>query len=394
MSFFSHVQLIPEDPILSIPPLFAADKHPNKVNLGVGAYRDAEGHPLVLNSVRKAEHYLFSQNLNNEYLPMDGDPDFCLESLTLALGEGSLHFPRVFTAQTVGGSAALKVAGDFLIRQFPQAKIQLSHPSWSNHRHIFTKCGFEIDSYPYMQNHHFDFEGMCSAIKQMPKGDIILLHACCHNPSGTSPTFDQWVQISQLILEQKLFVLFDMAYQGFGAGLDEDAAALRYFADQNHEMAVTISHSKNFGLYGERVGLLAFFMKASETVDKVGSQIKSTIRSIYSSPPAHGARIVKTVLQSEELTAEWKEELKNMRHRIIEMRKALTAELQSKESSSDFTFIQEQEGLFSMTGLNREQVSLLRAEHGIYMPPSGRINVAGLNSQNVKIVADAIHEVI
>jgi len=394
MSFFQQVELLPDDPILSIPPLFAADKHRNKVNLGVGAYRDSEGHPLVLSSVQKAEQHLLNQNLNKEYLPMDGDPEFCHSSLSLALGKNSPHLTRVYTAQTVGGTAALKVAGDFLIKQFPNATLHLSHPSWSNHRHIFSICGFKIDTYPYVHNHQFDFEGMCDAIKTMAKGDIILMHACCHNPTGIDPTLEQWKAISDLIRKQELFVLFDMAYQGFGSGLDEDAAVIRYFADQNHEMAVTISHSKNFGLYGERLGLLAFFVDSPDTVKKVGSQIKSTIRSIYSSPPLHGARIVKTILQSEELTAKWQEELSNMRSRIIEMRKTLTAELQSKQSATDFSFIEKQSGLFSMTGLNREQVSLLRAEHGIYMPPSGRINIAGLNSQNVQIVADAIQEVI
>jgi len=394
MPFFQQIELIPDDPILSIPILYAADQHPDKVNLGVGAYRDAEGNPFVLRSVQKAERYLEKQNLSKEYLPIDGDPDFCRLSLALALGGDTSHISRTHATQTVGASAALKVAGDFLIQRFPGAKLHLSHPSWANHRHIFSACGFEIDTYPYLRQNKLDFEGMCASIQQMPKGDIILLHASCHNPTGIDPTLSQWETLSELIHDRNLFVLFDMAYQGFGSGLDDDAAAVRLFADREHEMAVTISHSKNFGLYGERVGLLAFFLDSDKTRERVGSHIKSIIRSIYSSPPAHGARIVKTILDSEELTEEWRAELSNMRHRITEMRKALTAELQSRKSSTDFSFFENQKGLFSMTGLNREQVALLRAEHGIYMPQSGRLSFGGLTSKNVNIVADAIHEVI
>ncbi|NGX57131.1 MAG: Aspartate aminotransferase [Chlamydiae bacterium] len=394
MTYFKNTELIPEDPILCIPPLFAADQRPNKVNLGVGAYRDAEGHPLVLTSVQKAEVRLLEQNLNNEYLPMDGDPGFIEESLKLAMGEDSPHRSRVYASQTVGGSGALKIAGDFLKEQFPNSTLYLSHPSWSNHRHIFSRCGFELGHYPYSHNHTLDFEEMCDAIKMMKNGDLILFHACCHNPTGIDPTFDQWKIISTLVKEKGLFPIFDMAYQGFSGGLDQDAAVIRHFADEGHEMALTISHSKNFGLYGERIGLLAFFVDSADTVKKLASQIKSTVRGIYSSPPAHGARIVKTILQSPELTLEWKEELVNMRDRIIEMRKALVAELYSTKSSIDFSFIQNQRGLFSMTGLNREQVSLLRAEHGIYMPSNGRMNIAGVTSKNVKTVAEAFNEVL
>lgn len=394
MSYFKNTELLPDDPILSIPPLFAADQRANKVNLGVGAYRDAEGLPLVLTAVQKAEKILAEQHLNKEYLPIDGDHGFVKKSLGLAMGENSPHSSRMHACHTVGGSGALKIAGDFLKSQFPDARLHLSHPSWANHRHIFTRCGFELGHYPYFKNQSLDFEAMCEAVEAMNEGDLILFHACCHNPTGVDPTPSQWKTLSELVKDRDLFPIFDMAYQGFGDGLEQDAAAVRLFADDGHEMALTISHSKNFGLYGERVGILAFFVDSSETAKKVASQLKSTIRAIYSSPPAHGARIVKTILESLELTEEWKEELENMQGRILEMRKTFTAEIRTLKGSDELSAIQNQRGLFSMTGLNREQVTLLRTEHGIYMPPNGRINIAGLTSQNVKYVAEAIREVI
>ena len=397
MPFFNDVALLPDDPILSLPSAFGADPRPNKVNLGIGAYRDAEGNPLVLNAVRKAETQILLKHCNKEYLPIEGDGEFLQCALQILFGSDlpSLNPQTIFCAQTVGGSGALRIAAEFLASNLSKT-IFISQPSWSNHKLIFERAGLTVGSYPYfnLKTHQLDFSGMCEAIKNMPPASIILLHGCCHNPTGVEPTIEQWKELSHLIKQQKILPLFDIAYQGFGKDLSLDAEPIRQFAKDGHEMLVCYSFSKNFGLYGERLGFLTIINSLPEATAKIGSQIKFLVRGSYSTPPLHGARIVKTILKSRELTLEWQIELKNMRERINEMRTALVASLLTKGSQIDFSYINKQFGLFSFLELSTEQVMKLRHEKGIYMPVSGRVNIAGLNTQNLEYVVKSLLTVI
>lgn len=397
MPFFNDIPQLPNDPIMGLPIAFAADPRPNKINLGIGAYKTAEGHSLVLASVRKAESLLLQKHLNKEYLPIEGDPEFLRCSLQLLLGSDSPLWQtgRFFAAQSVGGASALRIGGEFLSKLVSKT-IFISQPSWSNHKQIFERAGLNVGSYPYFspQTHLLDFSGMCGAIKNMPSGSVILLHGCCHNPTGIDPTFEQWKELSGLIKKQHIIPFFDLAYQGFGQGLDLDAEAVRHFVNEGHEALIAYSFSKNFGLYGERVGFLMIACSSADQVPKIASQVRSLIRGNYSNPPLHGARIVSTILKSHELTLEWKAELNNMSERVKEMRKALIAALLVKGQDRNFTYMHQQMGLFFFIGLNPEQVERLRKEKAIYMPNNGRINIAGLNTQNVSYVAEALLSVM
>jgi aspartate/tyrosine/aromatic aminotransferase len=397
MSFFGDVALLTDDPILSLPIAFAADPRPFKVNLGIGAYQTAEGMPLLLNSVRKAEIQIFQKNLNKAYLPIEGDAEFLNYALQLLFGVdlNILNREAIFSAQTVGGSGALRIAAEFLAKNIGKT-IFISQPSWSNHKLIFERAGLTVGSYPYFNTHthRLDFAGMCEAINNMPPASIIVMHGCCHNPTGMDPNLDQWRELSLLIKKKRVIPLFDIAYQGFGKDLNSDAQSIRQFAKDGHEMLVCYSFSKNFGLYGERLGFLTILNSLPEATLNIGSQIKYLVRGSYSTPPLHGERIVKNILKSRELTMEWQVELNNMRDRIKEMRIALVAALLTKSSRIDFSYIKEQSGLFSFCGLNTEQVLRLREEKGIYMPTNGRVNIAGLNTQNLDYVAESILTVI
>jgi aspartate/tyrosine/aromatic aminotransferase len=326
MPFFHDLPLLPDDPILSLPFAYAADPNPQKVNLGIGAYKTAAGLPLVLSSVRKAESQILQKQLNKEYLPIEGDPEFLRCAAQLLLGECSplLQSHTFFNAQTIGGSGALRIAGEFLSKQISKT-IFISQPSWPNHKLIFERSGLNVGSYPYFdaKTHSIDFDGLCKAIKNMPASSIILMHGCCHNPTGLDPSFEQWKELSNLIKQQRVIPIFDIAYQGFGRGVEEDAEAIRYFAHEGHEMIVCYSFAKNFGIYGERVGSIFIFTEKEESIKSIASQLKVMIRGSYSTPPLQGERIVTTILKSQELTQEWEAELKNMRDRINEMRKAL-----------------------------------------------------------------------
>lgn len=397
MPFFNDIPQLPDDPILGLPIAFAADPRPNKINLGIGVYKTAEGHPLVLSSVKKAESLILQKHLNKEYLPIEGDPEFLRCALLLLFGSDSSlwqtnHF---FAAQSVGGASALRVGGEFLAKLVSKT-IFLSQPSWSNHKQIFERAGLNVGSYPYFdpQTHRFDDQGMYHALKNMPPSSIVLLHGCCHNPTGIDPSFDQWKELSYLMKKHHLIPFFDMAYQGLGHDLDQDAEAVRYFVNEGHEMLVAYSFSKNLGLYGERVGFLTIICSQIEKIPKIGSQIKSLIRGNYSNPPLHGARIVSTILKSHELTLEWKTELMNMCERVKEMRKALIAALLVKGQDRNFAYMHQQNGLFSFFGLTPEQVQHLRKEWAIYIPNNGRINIAGLNMQNVSYVAESLLSVM
>lgn len=397
MPFFNDIPQLPEDPILGLPIAFAADPRPHKINLGIGAYKTAEGHPLVLSSVKKAEIFLFQKNLNKDYLPIEGDADFLRYSLQLLLGADSSLWQtnRFFAAQTVGGASALRIGSEFLAKLVSKT-IFISEPSWSNHKQIFERAGLNVGSYPYFdrQTHLLDYSGMCQAVRNMPPGGVILLHGCCHNPTGIDPSFEQWKELSDLIKKQQLIPFFDMAYQGFGQGLDLDAQAIRHFVKEGHEMLIAYSFSKNFGLYGERVGFLSLVSSSAENIPSIASQMKSLIRGNYSNPPLHGARIVSTILKSQELTVEWKSELNDMCERIQKMRQAFIAALMVKGQDHNFNYMHQQSGLFSFSGLNAEQVRVLRNEKAIYMPNNGRINIAGLNIKNVSYVADSLLSVM
>lgn len=397
MPFFNDISQLPDDPIFGLPIAFAADPRPNKVNLGIGAYKTADGYPLVLASVRKAESILLRKHLNKEYLPIEGDCEFLQYALQLLLGRDSLLWQtgQFFIAQSVGGASALRTGGEFLAKLVSKI-IFLSQPSWSNHKQIFERAGLNVGSYPYFdpQTRLLDYQGMCEAIKNMPPKSIILLHGCCHNPTGIDPTFEQWKELSELIKKHQIIPFFDIAYQGFNQGLDQDAQAIRYFVNEGHEMLIAYSFAKNFGLYGERVGFLTIVCSKVDQVPKIGSQIKILIRGNYSNPPLHGACIVSTILKSPELTLQWKTELNNMSERIKEMRKALVAALLVKGQDQNFAYLHQQSGLFSFLGLTPAQVQYLRKEKALYMPNNGRINIAGLNTQNVSYVAEALLSVM
>lgn len=397
MSFFHDIPLLPEDSILGLPILFEADPRPKKVNLGVGTYRTAEGKPLVLSCVKKAEAILVESQLNKEYLPIEGNSQFLSGTMKLIFGEhyNAINPDHMFTSQAIGGSGGLRILAEFFTKLVSKT-IFLPQPSWPNHKTIFERAGFTVGSYPYYNKttHLIDFRGLCEAIHNIPKGCVILLHAACHNPTGADPSLQEWEELSHLIKKKEIIPFFDFAYQGFGDSLDKDAQAIRLFQKDGHEMAIAYSYSKNMGLYGERVGLLAVLTNQSKIVPPISSQIKTLIRGNYSTPPLHGSRIVTTVLNSPELFLEWNTELVKMSARVREMREALASLLHEKMPSQDFSFIKQQKGLFSFIGLTTDQVERLIEEKGIYIPSSGRINLAGLHSRNIEYTAESLISVI
>ncbi len=392
MSFFDSLNLLQPDPIFGLTDAFAADRRFNKVNLGAGTYKDAKGAPFVLSCVKAAEAQILGLNLNKEYLPISGDRAYLAESLKLIIGEelGAKLGGNVFGVQTIGGTSALRMGAECLI-QAGHKKIFLPNPTWPNHLNIFTRAGMLVHTYPYYdaKKRQIDFPALTQAVQDMQAGDVIILHACCHNPTGLDPSMEQWKELSALIKTQKVFPFFDLAYLGFGSGLDVDAQPVRHFAEQGHEMFIGLSYSKNFGLYGERIGALAMVAKTPEIALKTESHLKSLIRANYSNPPLHGERIITTILQSN-LKQVWIDELGSMRQRIEEMRRALVEGLTKCSTLVDYSFIGQQKGMFSFTGLQPEEVQRLRVEYGIYMPADGRINVAGLNPQNIDYVMGAL----
>ena len=386
MTFFDSLTLLPEDPILSLPIAFAADHHEKKVNLGVGTYKDAEGKPYVLDAVRKAEDILIRQKLNKEYLPIEGSADFLKEASKLIFGSEV----EAFRAQALGGTGALRLGAEFLVQETSKT-IFLSEPSWPNHHIIFSRGGMKIHTYKYYDDvkHQVDFSGMCHSIQEMAPGSVILLHASCHNPTGIDPSFEQWKELSEIIKKQRVIPFFDFAYQGFGEGIEQDAQAIRYFYEQGHEMLIASSYSKNFGLYGDRVGMLTVITSHKESLPRIGSQIKQAIRGIYSTPPLEGARLVSLILKTPELKATWEHELANMRLRIQEMRSTLAADLMEKGDGAYWSFLKNQKGMFSYAGFSESQVQKLIKDYGIYMLSNGRISIPGLNPRNMDDVVSA-----
>ncbi len=397
-SLFESVELAPRDPILGLNEQYNADPRAGKVNLGVGVYYDDQGRIPLLKAVHKAEVARVEAAAPRGYLPIEGIGAYNKGAQRLLLGEGHplLDSGRVLTAQALGGTGALKIGADFLKWLKPSAKVVISNPSWENHRALFERAGFPVETYPYYdaETHGLDFQGMIDNLSQQPAGTIVILHACCHNPTGVDPTFEQWKQIAQVVKQRELVPFLDIAYQGFGEGLEEDAAVVRHFAGQDITMLVSSSFSKSFSLYGERVGALTLICSSSEESERVLSQLKRVIRTNYSNPPTHGGTIVSMVLNTPELFDLWTQELAEMRGRIRSMREQLVEKLKAHGVTRNFDFVLAQRGMFSYSGLSKEQVDALREEHGVYAVSSGRICVAALNSGNIDHVAKSIAAVL
>jgi aromatic-amino-acid transaminase len=397
-SIFSAIEMAPRDPILGITEAFVADTNPAKINLGVGVYYDDNGKVPLLQCVRKAEALLIEQQTPRTYLPIEGLAayDKAVQELVFGADSPIIQEKRAVTVQAVGGTGALKIGADFLQRFAPQgAQVYISNPSWENHRALFESAGFVVKNYVYYDEstHGVDFDGMLASLKAMPAGSIVVLHACCHNPTGADLTSAQWDQVIAAVRAGGLIPFLDMAYQGFAAGISEDGEVVRRFAATDGVLLVSNSFSKSFSLYGERVGALSVVGASAEEAARVLSQLKRVVRTNYSNPPMHGGKVVATVLGTPELRKLWEEELAGMRVRIKEMRGELVRKLKEKAPGRDFEFVRQQIGMFSYSGLTKEQVEKLRAE-SIYAVDTGRICVAALNSKNIDVVIDAIAKVL
>ncbi len=395
---FENITAAPADPILGLADLFRADDRPNKINLGIGVYKDETGKTPVLTSVKKAEHYLLENETTKNYLGIDGIPEFgrCTQELLFGKASAIVTDKRARTAQTPGGTGALRVAADFIAKNTSAKRVWVSNPSWPNHKSVFNAAGLEVREYNYYDaaNHTLDFDAMVASLQEAQAGDVVLFHGCCHNPTGIDPVREQWEALAALSLEKGWLPLFDFAYQGFARGLEEDAEGLRIFAAGHSELIVASSYSKNFGLYNERVGACTLVAKDSENADRAFSQMKICIRANYSNPPAHGAAVVATILSNEALRTLWEQELTDMRQRIQRMRQLFVNTLQEKGADQDFGFIIRQNGMFSFSGLTKEQVLRLRNEFGVYAVASGRVNVAGMTPDNMAPLCEAIVAVL
>ena len=397
-SLFAGVEMAPRDPILGLTEGFNHDTREHKVNLGVGVYLNEEGRIPVLRAVTEAECQRAAQPTPRGYLPIEGIAAYDLAVQQLLFGKDSalLRDGRVITAQALGGTGGLKIGADLLRKVLPGSKVAISDPSWENHRAIFEYAGFEVIGYPYYDasSRGLDFEGMIAGLKALPPKTIAVLHACCHNPTGVDPRPEQWHAILAAVREADLVPFLDIAYQGFGDGIEPDGLAVRLFAESGLTFLVSSSFSKSFSLYGERVGALTIVDSSKEESSRVLSQLKRVIRANYSTPPTHGGAIVAAVLTDPSLRALWEEELGEMRERVKAMRRGLTERLKAHGVPMDLSYIVAQKGMFSYSGMTAAQVERLREEFGIYAVKSGRICVAALNIRNLDYVADAIAAVI
>lgn len=395
---FSDIPLAPADPILGLTDAFVADTNPNKVNLGVGVYQDGTGKVPVLQVVREAERLWYEKEDSKSYLPIDGAPAFRKELQALLLGADSpiISQGRAVTAQALGGTGALKVGADFLRRFLPNKEIYISKPSWENHRALFEAAGFEVKEYSYYSPEKFglDFEAMRADLEALPNGSIVLLHTCCHNPTGSDPTVAQWKEIVELSKSKGFVPFLDFAYQGFGEGIAEDALPVRLFAEANIPFLISSSFSKSFSLYRERVGGITIVTTDADEAKRVTSQVKRVIRTNYSNPSSHGAQVVALVLGDATLRKKWEGELTEMRERIQRMRTLFVERLNSLGVKRDFSFIKDQKGMFSYSGIQLDAVRRLRSEFGIYIVDSGRICVAAMNEKNIGPICDAIAKVL
>ena len=394
VSFFANVELVPGDPILGLTEAYNADSRPTKVNLGVGIYYDESGRIPLLRAVNRIEQQLANDAKPRGYLPIDGLPAYNQATRELVFGKDSplLAASRVATSQTIGGSGALRVGADLLHKLLPHATIAISNPSWENHRAVFGAAGFDVVDYTYFDaaTHGVDFDGMLADLGKLQPGTVVLLHACCHNPTGADLTVAQWKQVAELLKDRQLFPFIDMAYQGFDKGISEDGAAVRIIAEAGIDsFVVANSYSKSFSLYGERIGALSVVAPDANAAKAVQSQVKRIIRTIYSSPSNHGAALVAGVLNSVELRQLWEAELTEMRERIHALRHGLVENLVAA-GAPEYAFINDQAGMFSYSGLSRAQVDRLRDEFAIYAVGTGRICVAALNQGNLEYVAKAV----
>jgi len=394
---FESIERVPGDAILGLIEAFKSDKNPNKVDLGVGVYRDEQGTTPIMRAVKEAEKLLIDNEKTKAYIGSHGDPEYGADILKTVYGDESevLAADRASATQSPGGTGALRLAADFIKTNLPGKSIWLSDPTWPNHLGVFGAAGLNIEKYPYVDaDNRLDFDGMLAALKQIPQGDVVLLHACCHNPTGFDLSQDQWQQVLAVLQERELLPLVDFAYQGFGDGMDEDAYGVRLLANTLDEMLITQSCSKNFGIYRERTGCFIAVAKDADDMADVRSQLAITARENYSNPPGHGSAIVATIFNSDELTTMWREELDEMRGRINGLRNDFVKGLAPHGLDQRFAHVAEQRGMFSFTGLTPAHVEKLRDEHSIYMVKSGRANVAGLNSANLEYVCNAIADVV
>jgi aromatic-amino-acid transaminase len=395
---FQHLEPYAGDPILSLNEDFQHDPRPHKVNLSIGIYFDDAGRIPVLASVREAEARMLAAAATKSYLPIEGEPAMrrAVQALLFGAGHPALESGRVATLQTVGSSGGLKVGADFLKRWLPDSSVWVSDPTWDNHRAMFEGAGIPVHSYPYYDRASggLQFEAMLEALRGVPRGSIVLLHACCHNPTGVDLSRAQWDRLVPLLAERGLLPYLDLAYQGYGEGIDEDAYAVRLLASQGLRFIVANSFSKSMSVYGERAGALSFVCADRAEAELVLGQLKATVRRNYSSPPIHAAGIVARVLGEADLRAQWEAEVAAMRERILAMRRSLHGVLSSRLPGRDFGYFLSQHGMFSYTGLTAAQVDLLREEHAVYLVRSGRMCVAGLSTRNVEPVARAFAAVL
>ena len=396
--FFDKIEAAPADPILGLGEAFKAETRSNKVNLGIGVYKDAKGNTPIPKAVKEAETRLLANENSKNYLTIDGVAAYNAETQKLLFGADSeiIVSKRAKTAQSLGGTGALRIAAEFVKRQTGAKNVWISAPTWPNHNAIFKAVGINIRDYRYYDkaSHGLDWDGLIADLSQAEAGDVVLLHGCCHNPTGIDPTPEQWETLAKMSAEKGWLPLFDFAYQGFAHGLEEDAYGLRAFAKLNKELLVASSYSKNFGMYNERVGAFTVVAADADTANRAFSQVKTIIRTLYSNPASHGGNTVAMVLQDVELKAQWVAELDEMRVRIKEMRQKFVDLLKEKGAQQDFDFIVKQNGMFSFSGLTPEQVDRLKDEFAIYAVRSGRINVADITVDNIDYLCESIVKVL
>jgi aspartate/tyrosine/aromatic aminotransferase len=395
--FFHNITPAALDPIFGLTVLFDADKRPDKINLGAGQYRNDQHITPILESVKLAETFLLGEEETKEYLPIAGDSGYLNKVGALVFGEffWARENKRVSGVQTLGGTGALRIGGDFLKQEVGE-RIVISDPTWPNHRGIFARCGMVVDAYPYydIRAQTVEFERMVQYLKSLTPGTAVILHACCHNPTGADLSMDQWKLLLKLFKENGLLPFFDFAYQGFGISIEEDAKVIRLFAAEGMEMLVACSHSKNFGLYSERIGALYVISESQKIAEAVQSKLKTIVRTNYSNPPRHGAAIVAHILSTPALKKMWEQEVVGMQSRIEKMRRLLVEALTARSLKRNYLYLTDRVGMFCFSGLKKEEVERLRKEFAIYMPLDGRINIAGLSEENLPTVVDAITEVV
>ncbi len=394
---FEQVTAAPADPILGLTDEFRNDARSHKINLGVGIYKNDAGDTPILSCVKKAEQILLDTEKTKNYLSIEGNAEYgqLVQHLLFGADHEIVTSKRARTAQAPGGTGALRIGAEFLSRQKLSRKVWISNPTWVNHFQVFGAAGLETGEYTYYNpaTRGLDFDAMLQSLSQAQAGDVVLLHGCCHNPTGIDPTLEQWEVLAKFCAERQLLPFFDFAYQGFSRGVDEDAAGLRLFARFNRELLVASSFSKNFGLYNERVGAITLVTEAEAVANVAFSQVKAAIRANYSNPPAHGAAVVTTVLKDAALKQEWIAEVTLMRDRIWQMRELFVAKLKEQGVQQDFSFMTEN-GMFSFSGLNKDQVARLKNEFAVYIVGSGRISVAGITSGNIDALCQAIAKVL